>query len=190
MYDLGGEEAVNSGYSAADAEAAAGGGGFPQGFKFGSPGGASFHFSRGNAEDIFRQFFGTNSPFGAGDDDDGFSGFPGGVSFGGMPGMMGGMGGMHGMSGMHGMGGMPRARQPQQLPKAHPVHYPLGVTLEELYLGAVRKVRITKKIRDAASGQITSVSVDKEITVQQGTAYPYTRDIIVLISFSRLERWN
>jgi DnaJ homolog subfamily B member 4 len=42
------------------------------------------------------------------------------------------------------------------------------VSLEELYTGTTKKMRITRKIRDAASNKIVSVSVDKEIVVQPG----------------------
>jgi DnaJ family protein B protein 4 len=67
-------------------------------------GGQTFHF--GNADEIFKNFFGTSDPFqaqGSGSDDEaGFSPF-GGMGGGGM----GGMGGMGGRGFPGGMGGEP-----------------------------------------------------------------------------------
>lgn len=55
--------------------------------------------------------------------------------------------------------------QPQQ--KAPPVNHALNVTLEELYTGAIKRVRITKKLLDP-SGKSTSAAIEKEIPVKQG----------------------
>ncbi len=165
VYDQVGEEGLKGGFPA-------GGEGEGPSFNFGGgmPGGHSFHFT--NADDIFRNFFGTGDPFQA-EGMDPFSGFS--FMMGGMPGAkMGGMGGMPGMgSGMPGMGGgmpgmgggMPGMTRQQK--KADPVNYPLKVSLEELYAGATKRVRITKKIADA-SGKVVSVAVEKEINVKPG----------------------
>lgn len=173
VYDQVGEEGLRGGFP----EGGESGPGGPQ-FHFGGmPGGAkSFHFTSSNADDIFRSFFGTGDPFQA-EGMDPFGGAGGGMPFsfmmGGMPGGMGGMpGGMGGMPG--GMGGMPGmssrmggASQQQPLKKADAIHHPLKVSLEDLYTGITKRVRITKKIADA-SGQIVSASVDKEIQVKAG----------------------
>ena len=66
-----------------------------------------------------------------------------------------------------GMGG-PSHPHSRRAEKAPAVNHILYVTLEELYAGANKKMRITRKIRDGASGQIISVSVDKEIAIQPG----------------------
>lgn len=125
----------------------------------GMPGGASFHFSgmpggsRGgahftNPEDIFRSFFGTSDPFQAGGGDD-------------FPSMMGGFGGFNNMSSMGG-GHHKRAK------KSEPITYTLNVSLDDLYTGKLKKVRITKKIADEASGRIVEVQNDKEIHIKPG----------------------
>ncbi len=77
------------------------------------------------------------------------------------------MGGMPG--GMPGMGGGGRGSavsRPQR--KAEPVHYPLNVTLEELYSGATKKMRITSKKVVDESGRTQPVAVEKEIAVKAG----------------------
>ncbi|RYG67068.1 hypothetical protein EON64_08275, partial [archaeon] len=51
--------------------------------------------------------------------------------------------------------------------KADPIHHPLNVTLEDLYSGTTKKVRITKKLLDP-SGRSAQGSVDKEIRVKPG----------------------
>lgn len=180
-YDVGGFDPMGGG---------GGGGGGPGagGFNFGGggPGGArTFRFSGGDPNDIFKAFFGTSdanafnsdddeSPFGGGNA--GMGGFPGmgggggpmgGMSFmmGGMPGMGGGMGGMGGMPGM----GQQQQRQTVSRPakKADPVNYDLNVSLEDLYSGVVKKMRITKKKVDA-QGRQTSSSNEKQISVKAG----------------------
>ena len=95
---------------------------------------------------------------------------PGGASFvnmsGGMPGGMNGFPGMPG--GVNGFPGMPRAGgQPAPQTKAAAVNHHLNVTLEELYTGTVKKMRITKKIVDM-SGRQTQVSNEKEIALKKG----------------------
>lgn len=120
---------------------------------------------------IVREFFGTSNPFtafggaGSGGDSDGDegmggmggmpgvfrmfttggggAGMPGGMAFsmgGGMPGMAAGMGG--GMPGMRGGRGPTAAAGPT---KAPPVKRQLLLTLEELYNGTIKRVRITRQ---------------------------------------------
>jgi len=206
IYDQVGEEGLNGAGSMPEGFAeqfksgggggGAGGAGGPR-FHFqtssgGMPGGMgggaqAFHFS--NADDIFKNFFGTSDPFAASggssangsDDENGFGGgfpFMGGMSgrggMGGMPGM-GGMGGMPGMMGgggsSRGMGGASpfmaqAAPSPKQ--KAPAVQHDLAVSLEDLYRGNVtKKMRITAKKVDA-SGRVVPTSTDKEITIKAG----------------------
>lgn len=180
IYDKYGEEGLKAGAGGAPDDAGMGGGGMPGGasFHFGGPGGA--RFSGHNAEDIFRTFFGTSDPFSAGggatfgDFDGGFTEMGGGM--GGFPGF-GGMGGMGGMGGgipmqfqnMGGMGGGRGGEHPHQRErKSEPVVHKLMVSLDDIYTGKLKKVRITKKVADDASGRITQVSVDKEIRIKPG----------------------
>lgn len=143
-----GEEGLNGGFAGASDGASAGPGGS---FHFsGMPGGmngTSFHFT--NADEIFRNFFGTNDPFAAEGAESG--GFP--FAAGGFPGR-----------GFGRAGGFPQS-QPSQ--KAPPVNHTLNVTLEDLYVGITKRVRITKKLLDS-SGVSTQVSSEKEIVVKKG----------------------
>jgi DnaJ homolog subfamily B member 4 len=170
IYDQVGEEGLKGGVPSDEDRA----GGVPgQSFHFsGMPGGGrTFNFHSSNPEDIFRSFFGTGDPTQA------EGGDPFGFGLGGMGGLpgMGGMGGMPGMGmggGMPGMGGrgMPGRgshHSNHHQKKAEPVNYPLKVTLEELFSGTTKRVRITKKITDA-SGKVVQVAVEKEISVKAG----------------------
>lgn len=123
-----------------------------------SGGGFSFH----DPKDIFSAFFGTSNPFAAfgmgGDDEDGGggAGMPGGfrMFMGGMPGMGGmggmagagmpGMGGMGGMPGMAGMGGAGGRRRGGPV-KGEPVKRQLLCSLEELYTGTTKRVKVTRQ---------------------------------------------
>ena len=106
------------------------------GLKEGFGGGGGFNAS--NAEDIFAQFFGGGmgggGPFG------GMGGMPGG-GFGGMPGGMGGMPG--------GFGGMPSGGGPsRQAPKkkAAPIEQVLRLTLDEMYYGVSKNLKLTRTV--------------------------------------------
>eukprot|EP00698_Gefionella_okellyi_P002931 TRINITY_DN12777_c0_g1_i1.p1 TRINITY_DN12777_c0_g1~~TRINITY_DN12777_c0_g1_i1.p1 ORF type:complete len:346 (+),score=74.43 TRINITY_DN12777_c0_g1_i1:79-1116(+) len=149
VYDQYGEEGLKG--VPPDGQGDAGMGGMPGAF-FRSSGGGS----QRSAEEIFAQFFG-GSGFGSG----GFGGFntagedDGGMGgFGGMGGMGGLFGGMRG--GMGGMGGGQRRR------KAQTIERPLNCSLEELYAGATKKLKITRTLTDP-SGQ--SVPAEKVLTV-------------------------
>jgi DnaJ family protein B protein 4 len=114
--------------------------GFPGGF-----GGGGMRMSPEDAQNLFAQFFGGGG-FGGfsgemDDDDDGMHGFSsrGGRQFQSMPGGMGGFGGM---------GGMP-PRQPRGPQKAPPVETPLALTLEELYTGVTKRLKITRKVMNS-----------------------------------------
>lgn len=179
VYDQVGEEGLKGGFPSGDAGGGGGGGG--QSFQqFGGMPGGSFKFSSG--EDIFARFFGTSDPFAANDNSPfggggmgGMGGMGGGHPFmnfgaggGGMPGMMpgAGMGGGGGGQQFQ-FGGKPTPQQQENLVKDNPVNHTLFVTLEDIYTGTVKRMRITKKIMDA-SGRSTQVSIDKEITVKPG----------------------
>eukprot|EP01034_Spumella_vulgaris_P034694 gene34694-42793_t len=177
IYDQVGEEGLHGGMPSEEPQGGGGGGmpgGMPGGQQFnfsqgmpggggggGGRGGQQFHFSSSNADDIFKNFFGTSDPFQAGGGG-GSGGFPAGFMMGGQ-GMPGGMGGMGG----GGMGGM-QPQQSRQKNKAPPVNYPLNVTLEDLYKGTTKKMRITSKRIVDNSGRTAPVAVEKEITVKAG----------------------
>ena len=141
------------------------------------PGGANFSFTFKDPRDIFSQFFGGQNIFG----DDGFGGGVGGdgpaaafhgISFGpaGMSGMWGG-GGRGSMSGMFFGGGDGErmdfqnsgftggAKRQRQDP---PLETPLNLTLEELYQGCEKKMKINKRV---LSPDGTTRQEDKIITI-------------------------
>eukprot|EP00741_Cyanophora_paradoxa_P018984 tig00021108_g18327.t1 len=163
IFDQYGEEGLKHGVP----PDGAGGGGF-QGYNF-----------SGNAEDIFTQFFGSANPFASffdmggmgGGMGGGAGGMPGGFSFmGGMPGGMGGMpGGMGGMPGMGGMGGMPGmgAGMRRGARKGPTVERELFCTLEELFTGSLKKLKITRN-RMAADGSVMKDEHLIQIDVKRG----------------------
>eukprot|EP00121_Abeoforma_whisleri_P001045 Awhi_evm1s929 len=172
IYDLYGEDGLKNG----------GGAHFNGGG--GSPGGAhSFHFSDPN--DIFSQFFGGQNPFGSQGGNANFSSFggPGGQSFSFQSGSPGGFGqgqsqssfGFPGMSemggsnmgGMGGMGGMGMGRQQQQQP-AQDIQKNLPITLEEMASGCQKKMKVTKRIQNPQTGQMTTLENILTIDVQKG----------------------
>ena len=149
IYDQYGEEGLKDGF-------------FPGG---GGGGGAGYH--PGNAEDVFAEFLrhmGGGSSFGGGS-------------------RRGGMGGMGGMGGdeygdMFGMGGMPfgggfgsmnghHHRQPQRPRKDAAHQMQLPCTLEELYAGRTRRMKISRK-RMAANGGIREESETLTIDIKPG----------------------
>lgn len=168
VYDQYGLEAARNG-----GPAFGGAGGFPGG-GFSSAGGAHA-FSNYDAFNIFSQFFGGSSPFGAADDGFSYS------SFGGMPGGMGGMhggmgGGMHGGmgGGMGGMGGMPggfrSASSPQPEEEVVPVN--LSVSLEDLYTGKKKTFMIGRKGPNGAPEK-TQVDIQLKPGWKAGTKITY-----------------
>ncbi len=148
------------------------------GLKSGAPGGPegnTFSYTyHGDPHETFRMFFGDENPFGnffpfGGGQTHGMGGGrPGGnrmfFSAGGDPMEMdddpfnfgGGFGGMHGMPhGMHGMG--QRKRQDPAVVRD------LNVTLEDVYRGATKKMKITRKVLNP-DGQSVRVE-DKVLTI-------------------------
>lgn len=114
-----------------------------------SPGGAS-GFRPGNARDIFAQMFGGMGGFGGGGDDDDEGG--------GMRGM-GGMGGF-GFPGMGGGGGGMRRmqREPQKV-KGAPCNIDLACSLEDLFTGTTKKLKITRKRNGKDEPKIVEVEI-------------------------------
>eukprot|EP01138_Halocafeteria_seosinensis_P010909 gb/GECG01011142.1/.p1 GENE.gb/GECG01011142.1/~~gb/GECG01011142.1/.p1 ORF type:complete len:296 (+),score=56.34 gb/GECG01011142.1/:1-888(+) len=169
IYDKYGEEGLKGGMPAGG-----GGGG----------GGGTTHFEFRDPNEIFAQFFGTKNPFSIFGDEGGEDGF---FSFGMGPGMgggmrmggMGGTGGMGGMGGMGGGGGMPggKSRGPKQPP---PAKTQLPLSLEELYRGTTKKLKITRKRLN--SDQRTTYNDQKVLEVQvrpgwkKGTTVTFERE--------------
>ncbi|CAI5472964.1 unnamed protein product [Closterium sp. Yama58-4] len=189
IYDRYGEEGLKGGVPPPGAAGGTDGAGFPGGFPGGPGGGGGvrFHtFNPRNAEDIFAEFFGGSNPFGGGSSS--FSGFGGPgirvtrMSPNGSP-NMGGMGGLGGMGGMGPMGGMqfqemfggdespfarsPMGGSPRSPRKPPPVENKLMCTLEELYTGSTRKMKISRNIADA-SGKTLPVEEILTINVKPG----------------------
>lgn len=118
----------------------------------GVPGGATFfqtgdgpnvfRFNPRNANDIFAEFFGFSSPFG---------GMGGGGAGGGMPGGIRGGRSFGGMFGDDIFGSFGEGRPMSQTPrKAPPIVNTLPCSLEELYKGTTKKMKISREIADAS----------------------------------------
>ena len=142
VYDQFGEEGLKNGGMP--------GGGFGFG---GSSGGARFHPS--NAEDIFRTFFGgegASFSFGGGMDDDIFENSQ----------RFGGFGGMGGRSGMGGR--RSHASPPPGVPKV--VKRTFKCTLEEIFSGCTKKLKVTRKIQ--RHGQVQTAEKVLVLNVKPG----------------------
>jgi len=167
VFDEYGEEGLK-GQAPPGHEGGGGGSGMPRGFSFnfggnGSGGGGGSGSGGGfrptNPEDIFAQFFGSR-------------------------GMGGGMGGMGGMSGMGGMGGMMQGMfgngmgtdddmgmgqsqsQGQRKGKGEPLNVKLNLSLEDLYTGCTKKMKITRTRME--EGKAVKVPKVVEINVKPG----------------------
>ncbi|BAM81477.1 DnaJ homolog, subfamily B [Cyanidioschyzon merolae strain 10D] len=169
IYDKFGEEGIKAGMHE---NGGAGAGGFPGGFA-GFPGGAggggggngtTFFFSSAgpggagmpggfggfgfqDPEELFREFFGRAAA------DDPFTSFSSRTGGGAGSSRFGGASPFD-----SGFGGVRRTQK-----KAPDHEVPLALTLEELYSGTQKKIKLTKRIRDASSGQI--VPVEKILTI-------------------------
>ena len=128
----------------------------------GGGGGGGGGFNPQNAEDIFAQFFsggGGRMPGGGG----GFGG--GGFGGGGMPGGFGGMPGMGGHGHGHGQ------RQPERAPpapkkKAEPIEQVLRLTLEEMFYGVTKNLKLTRTV--LTGGRESRVAETLSIDVKPG----------------------
>ena len=147
-YDLYGEDGLKGGGpmpgGAGGPQGFPGGmpGGMPGGFQSfssgGMPGGQSFSFSASDPNDIFAQFFKGGDPFGG---MGGGGGMPGGFSMGGgMP---------------SGFGSRGQTHQPSQsAPPSELITKPLPVSLEDIYHGATKKLKISRKLLDSSGAQV------------------------------------
>ncbi|KAI7878932.1 DnaJ-domain-containing protein [Lichtheimia hyalospora FSU 10163] len=140
-----------------------GGGGRTYTFTSGGPGGAGFKpFHPSDADDIFRHFFasfgGGGGGMGGGMDDDDLrgatGGMPGGFSFG---------GGMPRGARTGGRQGFGRSASPQPPQKPPAIKRPLPISLEDLYKGTTKRLKVTRKIRDGATGR--PMNTDKILTI-------------------------
>ena len=139
--------------------------GMPGGFGMGGMpgGGRSFHFSTGggsggfnfsNADDIFQSFLRSQGGgAGFGDDEDILSSFMGGR----------GSGGGRSSRGYRDSNGTRRRREPTPEPTI--VERPLPVTLEDLYKGARKKMKIKRKTFDPSTGKrnVEEKTLDMEV---------------------------
>ena len=110
-------------------------GGMPGGgrtFHFSTGGGGDGGFNFSNPESIFAEFF-KQGGAGMGDDDDVFANFAGGSRG-------------RGFGGADGGAGMRRRREPT--PEVTTVERPLPVTLEELFKGTHKRMKIKRKTFD------------------------------------------
>ncbi len=140
-----------------------------EGLRADGAGGGAGGFSARDAEDIFAQFFGGGmgggggNPFGGGMGG-GFGGMPGGfgAQFGGMPGGFGGQG--------HGHGGHGRREAPARK-KADPIEQVLRLTLEEMYYGVQKNLKLTRTvIRGGAEQRVSeTLTIDVKPGWKKGT---------------------
>mmetsp|Transcript_32739 Transcript_32739/g.58646 ORF Transcript_32739/g.58646 Transcript_32739/m.58646 type:complete len:347 (-) Transcript_32739:688-1728(-) len=157
VFDMYGEEGIKGGgvpNGGGPSTSAPFGGDFPP-----TSGGTRFHMR--NPEDIFKEFF-AGSGFGGG-----MGGFPMNdfMFHSGGGGGMGGMGGMPSMFGSRG-NGMSSFGQPASA-KPPPIEKELPCTLEELYTGRTRKMKITRTLYDP-SGSNMRVEEILQIDVKPG----------------------
>ena len=153
----------------------AGGGGFPFTAQGGMPGGTrTFHFNTGggggaggfhfsNAENIFAEFMRGQGGGLFEDDDGGFGGF-------GMGGTPGGFGGLGGNSKRRGPPGSSRFEGGRRAPAPEitVVEKPLPVSLEELFNGTTKKMKIKRKTYDQATGKQSTQDRILEVPIKKG----------------------
>ena len=82
--------------------------------------------------------------------------------------MPGGMGGGSPFMAQQGRAASMPASSSSAKSKAPPVQHDLSVSLEDLFQGCTKKMRITAKKLDPATNRISPVSTDKEITIKAG----------------------
>jgi len=140
VYDKYGEEGLKAGFGPEGPP----GGGFAQGGGF--PGG--FRYTPTNAEDIFAQFFGGTNPF-----------FSSRFNYGGMPSGMGGGAGADDMEEDEESPFAAYGRRSAGPRKAPPVKRYFQCTLEELYTGTTKKMKITKSLQDASGHEMKAEKI-------------------------------
>ena len=141
------------------------------GLKNDGSGGQGGGFSQQHAEDIFAQFFGG----GGGGFPGGGGGFGGGFPGGGFPGGGGGFGGGfpgHMGGGGHGFG---QPEQPKRK-KGAAIEQVLKLTLQELYYGTQKNLRVTRKVlRNGRTEQIQeTLPIDVKPGWKSGTKIRFT----------------
>ncbi|KAI3855166.1 hypothetical protein MKW92_009883 [Papaver armeniacum] len=161
VYDQYGEEGLKGQVPPPGAGGAPGGG---ASFFSSGDGPTVFRFNPRNADDIFAEFFGNSSPFG------GMGG--GGSPFGGMGGGAGGARGTQRFASMFGddMFGSQfgEGSMNQAVPrKAPPIENTLPCSLEDLYRGTSKKMKISREIADA-SGNTLPVEEILTIDIKPG----------------------
>ncbi|KNC81890.1 hypothetical protein SARC_05803 [Sphaeroforma arctica JP610] len=168
IFDMYGEEGLKGG---APPPGESGGmpGGMPGGFSFssfgGRPGGGNgggYQFSSQDANNIFAQFFGGNMGGMGG------MGGSGGQRMGGMGGMGSPFDGMDidGGGGFGGFGG--QSQQQAYAAEVPPKTHTLACTLEELYNGCTKKMKVTRRVEDEATRTARNESEVLEIKVVPG----------------------
>ncbi|GAV60332.1 DnaJ domain-containing protein/DnaJ_C domain-containing protein [Cephalotus follicularis] len=158
IYDQYGEEGLKG---QVPPPGAAAGGGVPGGATFfhTGDGTTTFRFNPRNADDIFAEFFGFSNPFGGGGGMRGSSRSP----FGGG----GGGGSLFGDDIFSSFGDARAMNQQQGTRKAPPIERTLPCSLEELYKGGTKKMKISREIADA-SGKTLPVEEILTIDIKPG----------------------
>lgn len=154
IYDQYGEEGLKGGGPPGGGAGPAGGGGGGGGM----PGGFAYQFN-GDADEIFSRFFKDSFKRSNSFESTPFEDMGGFFGFGGMPGM-GGMGGMP-MGGMGGKGGKGGA--------ARPAVFDLNCSLEELFNGATKKMKIKRKSATISRDEETVLEVEVKAGWKAGT---------------------
>ncbi|KAK7709093.1 Molecular chaperone (DnaJ superfamily) [Botryosphaeria dothidea] len=139
-----------------------GGGGGARTFHFSTGPGSNARFNFSNPESIFSEFFRNGaSGMGGMEDDDGFA------SFGGMPGGFPG-GARPGAKRSSTSRGFPQESRRAHTPEVTVVEKPLYVTLEELFNGTTKKMKIKRKTYDQATGKQSTQDRILEVPIKKG----------------------
>jgi DnaJ family protein B protein 4 len=182
IYDQYGEEGLKAGIPPGGAGFDFGGG---SGMRFAGNGAGfqGYRFTK-NPEDIFANLFGGGSPFG---DmfgmQDGMDDMGGGFGFhmGGMPEGMGGFRRTTGGSRKHTSGTSgSRSSSASQVSQDPSIQQTIQVTLEELFQGCTKKLKITKKVADEQKGTVKQedkiLSLDVKPGWKSGTKVTFTKE--------------
>ncbi len=142
------------------------GGGFHYTTSFGGPGGGAGGFSFSNPESIFSEFLRSQGAMGGGGGGgagpgDGFEDF-----FSQMP--RSSPGGGRSRAARFSGGAEPASRARQETPEVTTVERPLPLTLEELYKGTHKKMKIKRKAFDEITGKRTTQDKVLEMDIKPG----------------------
>ncbi|KAL8129414.1 hypothetical protein V2J09_018569 [Rumex salicifolius] len=154
VYDQYGEEGLKGQFPPPDA------GGYP-GSSNGCGGHPSYRFNTRSADDIFAEFFGFSSPFGGAGD---MGGSRGGGGGGGHPAFGRSMFGDDIFAHLRGGGGAETSHIPR---KGAPIERTLNCSLEDLYKGTTKKMKISRDVTDS-SGRPTMVEEILTIEIKPG----------------------